>query len=268
MPHNRAMQHNRAMPQNELITRPPRLLERTIEAALPPSRREDILGDLEERYRSSTGDSLGYLKDVARVLPRLMADRLKGGFSNWSCPLNRLSVVGASADLRIRAAVYQDYIWSRNLRAILATLILMAGVLLGSALDTRWTLPDAGGIALAIGWACGTYQLYFRRGRANCIPPGLSPEQLRSFQRKELRRQMNINWNLHLYWILPAPLFLIAYGAAIAGAEVVASGFIVLAAILLQARITAPKRRRERLEFEKELLRLDGESLEPASLQK
>jgi|GEM_PF-7029638 len=248
------------------MTHPPRLLQRAIEAALPPSRREYILGDFEERYRSSaSGGTPGYLKDAAHVLPRLMADQLKRGFLNWSRLSNQVSFVRASADLRVRAAAYQDYIWNRNFQAILRALILLAAAMLSSAFDRRWTLADAGNIALAIGWVCGTYQLYFQRGHANSIPPGMSPDELRGFQRGEIRRQMSLNWNLLVYWILPGPLFLVAYGATIGRPAVLLTGLILLAAILLQAHIVAPRRRWERVELEKELARLERESLAPVS---
>jgi hypothetical protein len=253
------------MPRGDvLLPYPPRLLQRFIEAALPPSRRENILGDLEERYRSSHArGSLDYLQDIAHLLPCLMADQFKRALSNRSCLSNRGSVVSVSADPRVRAAAYQDYIWNRNVHAICGALILLAATMLASAFDPRWTLAAAGRFALGIGWVCGTYQLYFREGHANSIPAGISPEELRGFQRGELRRQMSIHWNRFVYWILPGPLLLVAYGVTIGRAAVVLSGFVMLAAILLQDHITAPRRRWERVEIEKELARLEETCREP-----
>jgi len=245
---------------------PPRLLQRFIEAALPPSSRENILGDLEERYRSSdSSGSLGYFLDVARLWPRLIAAQVTRSLSTCSCLSDGVGAVGVSADLRVRTAAYQDYIWNRNFHAICGALILLAATMFASALERGWTLADAGRIGLAIGWVCGTYQLYFRQGHANSVPTGKSPDELRGFQCGELRRQMRIHWNRFVYWILPGPLFLVAYGASVRRAPVVLSGVVMLAAILLQVHITAPRRRWERVELEKELARLEQATEEPVS---
>ena len=172
--------------------------------------------------------------------------------------------MSASTDLRVQAAAYQDHIWNRNVGAMMGALIVIAAVMLSTLLHPRWTLADAGNIALALGWVCGACDLYLRRGHANGIPPGISLNELRSFHRSELHRQLSINWNLLIYWIVPGPLLLVVYGAAIGPAYVMLSGIILMTAILLQAVIMSSKRRLERLRIERELARLEQECMEPA----
>ena len=50
---------------NNLVPRPPYIIEAVVSALLPASRRDDVLGDLHERYTSP----LGYLRDAAQLVP-------------------------------------------------------------------------------------------------------------------------------------------------------------------------------------------------------
>jgi hypothetical protein len=59
--------------------RPPALIEAVVGRLIPPAFREHVLGDLHERYTSPSS----YLLDVARVVPLLIAGRLRTTFDGF-----------------------------------------------------------------------------------------------------------------------------------------------------------------------------------------
>ena len=50
---------------HHIVSGPPRIVEAVAGALLPASRREDVLGDLHERYTSP----LGYVRDAVQLIP-------------------------------------------------------------------------------------------------------------------------------------------------------------------------------------------------------
>jgi hypothetical protein len=114
-------------------------------------------------------------------------------------------------------------------------------------------------LAMTIGWIGATWRSYAVRGRSTFVPASLSWNELRAFHRRELRRQMDLQWREFVYWSVPAVL-LILYGLAVAVPGFrVRAGVMLLGALAMQNCVIAWAHRYERSRYQRELDRLDQE---------
>jgi len=97
-------------------TRPPRLIERIVERLLPSSCRDEILGDLHERYRSPAQ----YFLDAVSVLPFAIVCHLKRVFGQ-NPPLASATPGG----LRQRWKSAHRIAWNINFVWLLAAFVLL-----------------------------------------------------------------------------------------------------------------------------------------------
>jgi len=100
-------------------THPPGLIERIVERLLPSTCRDEVLGDLRERYRTP----VQYVSDALSVLPFVIVCHLRRVFGN-----NPPLAPAASGALRRRSEAAHRIAWNINLVWLLAAfIVLMTG---------------------------------------------------------------------------------------------------------------------------------------------
>jgi len=111
--------------------RPSKLAEAVVAFLIPPASREEIVGDLHERYRSSTQ----YAIDAARTIPLAIVSRIRRTADPQVVLMQAfalyLSFLGA-AWLRDRSFLFTDW-------ALLRLAIPAAVAMLGLILEDAWT---------------------------------------------------------------------------------------------------------------------------------
>ena len=235
-----------------LDTHPPRWMQAAVSSLLPPACREPVLGDLQERFGERGGRArwLGYVGDVVTTVPQVLRSQMRRAVTPG--PLCAAAVPG---DLRSRAEHLQTQVWIRNV-AMLVSIVLVIGSFLLNA-GGEWKFHESVILAMTIGWVGATWRSYAVRGRSTFVPASLSWNELRAFHRRELRRQMNLQWREFVYWSVPAVL-LILYGLAVA-VPGFRGGVMLLGAIAMQNCVIAWAHRYERSRYQRELDRLEQE---------
>ena len=235
---------------------PPSWMQAAVSALLPPSYREPVLGDLQERFgqRGAGARWIGYAVDVATTVPQVLRSQLRRVGTGGA-----LCAGAVPGDLRSRAEHLQTQIWIRNVAILVSGLLVIGSFLLNA--QGAWRFHESVVLAMTIGWIGATWQSYGVRGRSTSVPPSLPWDALRAFHRRELRRQMDLGWGAFVYWFVPAAL-LILYGLAVAALPT-RSGVMLLGALVMQNCVIAWAHRFERGRYQRELDRLDQEA-EPA----
>jgi hypothetical protein len=239
-----------------LHTEPPRWMQALVSSLLPPTCREPVLGDLQERFGERGGRVrwLGYAGDAVTTVPHVLRSQLRRIVTHG--PACAAAVTG---DLRSRAELHQTQVWIRN-AVILFSVVVTIGAFLLNA-QGSWKFHESVSLAMTIGWIGAVWRCYGVLGRSKIVPASLSGDELRAFHRSELIRQMNLGCREFVYWSVPAVL-LILYGLAIA-VPGFRGGVMLLGALALQNGAVAFSHRIERSRYQGELDRLDQEA-EPA----
>jgi hypothetical protein len=227
-------------------------MQAVVSSLLPPACREPVLGDLQERFgeRGERARWLGYVGDVVTTVPQVLRSQMRRVVTRG--PLCTAAVPG---DLRSRAEQLQTQVWIRNIAMLVSVLLVIGSFLLNAR--GAWKFHESVSLAMTIGWIGATWQSYFVRGRSTSVPTSLCWNELRTFHRRELRRQIDVGWREFVYWSVPAVL-LILYGLAVA-VPGFRGGVILLGAIAMQNCVMAWARRKERSHYQRELDRLDQE---------
>ena len=180
---------------------PPRFLTRVIETLLPPDQREQILGDLEERYLSRGAGMAAwwsYLRDAVSVVPPIVLRALR---RTYGIAPERLAQASARGSLRMEdpesvlrwARNYQQGQHARNL-----LLFLYGPIVLALTLAPSWRSPDSLWAWTVIAGMIGLYvdaALRLQRARfARAVPSEASTAALLRFHREEIRRQLDGAW--------------------------------------------------------------------------
>src|SRR4030095_12354963 len=140
--------------------------------------------------------------------------------------------------------------------AMFVSIVLVIGSFLLNARG-EWKFHESVILAMTIGWVRAPRRSHAVRGRSTFVPASLSWNELRAFHRRELRRQMNLQWREFVYWSVPAVL-LILYGLAVA-VPGFRGGVMLLGAIAMQNCVIAGAHRYERSRYQRELDRLEQE---------
>jgi hypothetical protein len=244
------------MMTSPLCTDPPRWMQAAVSSLLPPAYREPVLGDLQERFgeRAARERWLGYVSDVVLTVPQVLRSQMRRIATRGS-----VCAAAVPGDLRSRAEMHQMQVWIRN-AAMLVSVVLVIGCFLLNARGA-WQFHESVSLAMTIGWIGATWQAYAVRGRSTSVPTSLSWDQLRTFHRRELTRQMDLGRREFVYWSVPAAL-LILYGLAVA-VPGFRGGVMLLGALALQNGAITLARRTDRSRYQRELDQLEQE-VEPA----
>ncbi|HYP08719.1 MAG TPA: hypothetical protein VER03_20970 [Bryobacteraceae bacterium] len=243
------------MLRTTLYVEPPRWLEAAVSFLLPPSCRETVLGDLQERFAEHAPSTrwLAYVADAVTTVPQVVQSRTRRTFNRGS-----LCAISASGDLRSRAEQHQTQVWVRN-AILLVSMVFMIGIfLLNSGGD--WHFHESVTLAMTIGWIGATWRSYVVRGRSTSVPASLSLRELRAFHRREILRQMKVGYREFIYWSTPAALLTLY--ALVAEVPDSRRWMLLLCAIVLQNVVIAWSHWMERKRYQREVERLDREAAE------
>jgi hypothetical protein len=235
-----------------LHTDPPRWMEAAVSSLLPPACREVVLGDLQERFgeRGARARWVGYVGDAVTTVPQVLRSQMRRSVTRGSA-----CAAAVPGDLRSRAEHLQTQVWIRNVAMLVSILLVIGSFLLNAR--GAWHFNESVILAMTIGWIGATWRSYAVRGRSTFVPASLSWNELRAFHRRELRRQMDLQWREFVYWSVPAVL-LILYGLAVA-VPGFRGGVMMLGALAMQNCVIAWAHRYERSRYQRELDRLDQE---------
>jgi hypothetical protein len=219
---------------------------------LPPTYREPVLGDLQERFsqRRASTRSLAYLVDVATTVPQVLRSQIRRTVTRGAACSTALS-----GDLRNRAEQLQTQVWLRN-AVILVSLVPFMGAFLLNARGS-WHFHESVSLAMTLGWIGPIWRVYGVRGRSTIVPASLSEIDLREFHRSEVIRQMDLGCRDFLYWSTPAAL-LIVYSLVV-GVPGFRAGLFLLLALAMQNGAVYWTHGRERRRYQRELDRLEQE---------
>lgn len=119
---------------------PPRLLERAVAPLIPPVVREEIVGDLWERFRSPTQ----YFADAMLALPYLIASQTRRATEGRLFALQAFTIFASFGGFEPTLGPATVTMWQR---ALLATLPALAALLLRNAYrrSDEWTARRAAG---------------------------------------------------------------------------------------------------------------------------
>ncbi len=181
---------------------PPAFLQQFFGALLPPARREQVLGDLEERYRAATPSRAlwQYLWDALLLTPAVFwRERRRWHISASAPPALR---IGAGIDtVRRQVEDFQQETYCRLLfwgsAATLISVFLLVGLSLTHKPAAR--LFAAGFIALLM----FTVYQHRKRGGGRAAPGDASLAELVAFHRRELARRREFLRTLWYWKILP-----------------------------------------------------------------
>lgn len=179
---------------------------------LPPTSREQILGDLEEVYRSrvtQTGAwraTFHYVLDAAPVVVVKLWD-LRRNFNAGGCVPGAVPIGADSAILRRHVEQFQHENYCRLMFYTAAMSMVSVFVLVAvsySIYGTGRPLRPAVWIVLAVlgSFAFTVYQ-HFRRGSGHAVPSGLSGAELVAFHRTALARRRDFLRTLWYWKMLP-----------------------------------------------------------------
>lgn len=182
---------------------PPRWLERTVSVLIPPTHREQVLGDLAELHRSRgvNANLRHFLADAISVIP--------GTWHKKDPQVQKLARAGAGNDgpensIRAHAEEFQMKVWRRNRNYFLINLL--------TALMSVRNFAAADRLGQQIFWTClGVIAAFYiletvRFGGSRAVPYGLSAPQLAVFHIGQLQRQQYFlgrsSWSGSVFWIV------------------------------------------------------------------
>jgi hypothetical protein len=235
-----------------LHTDPPQWMQAAVSSLLPPSCREPVLGDLQERFgeRGARARWLGYVGDVVTTVPQVLRSQMRRIVTGGTpC------VTAVPGDLRSRAEQLQTQVWIRNAAMLFSVVIYIGSFLLNAR--GAWQFHESVSLAMTIGWIGAVWRLYAVRGRSTVVPASLSSNELRAFYRRELIRQRDLGCREFVYWSVSAVLLILyALAVAVPGFR---GGVMLLGALAMQNCVIAWTHRLERSRYQRELDRLDQE---------
>jgi hypothetical protein len=184
---------------------PPRWMSGPVSALLPPSRREEILGDLEERYRAAdpTRAQRQYLFDAVTLVPAVFwAGRHQWYISRDAPP--RLRLASGVRGVRAQVEGFQQENYCR-------TLVYGGMMALGAALIV-WPLVSRDNrlvrlyLLFIVAALLFTAYQHYRRGGGQAVPAGASLPSLVAFHRRALERRRDFLQTLWYWKMLPLAL--------------------------------------------------------------
>ena len=154
---------------------PPCWMQAAVSFLLPPTYRETVLGDLQERFRERGAGArwLAYLTDVVTTVPQVLGSHMRRMVTRGSI------CTAVPGDLRSRAEYLQTQVWIRN-ATVLVSVLLVIGIFLLNARGA-WQFHELVSLMMTIGWIGATWQSYAVRGRSTSVPTSLSWDELRAF---------------------------------------------------------------------------------------
>ncbi len=184
---------------------PPRWMSGPVSALLPPSRREQILGDLEERYRAAgpTRARRQYLFDaVTLVLAIFWAGRHQWYIGGNAPP--RLRLASGVRGVRAQVEGFQQENYCRTLVYGGMMGLLTAVIVWQLVSRDNWQ----GRLYLSFTVAALLFTVYqhFRRGGGQTVPAGASLPSLVAFHRRALERRRDFLQTLWYWKMLPLAL--------------------------------------------------------------
>lgn len=184
---------------------PPRWTSGLVGALLPPSRREPILGDLEERYRAADPARARrqYLFDAATLVPAVFwAQRHQWCLGGDAPP--RLVLSSGPRGVRAQVEAFQQENYCRTL--FYGTMIaLVAGLALWQLISRDNWLARLY-LSLILAAQLFTVHQHHRRGGGEAVPAGASLPALVAFHRRALERRRDFLRTLWYWKMLPLGL--------------------------------------------------------------
>jgi hypothetical protein len=185
---------------------PPGFLQSLVGPLLPPERREQVLGDMEERFRAAPPSRAlpRYLFEVVTVVPAILFTQLRSWSVGPGVPRPLQSGSGlATVRAQVQEFQYENYSRLLIYFSLIALLsFFITGMLMFKA--ERWSQRLIGGTVIAM--FLFTAHQHSRRGSARAIPEEDSLSALIAFHRRELARRRDFLRTLW-YWKM-APLAL------------------------------------------------------------
>ncbi len=182
---------------------PPKFVVRTISALLPPDRREQILGDLEERFREARWGlrTLRFIRDANSILPRILWQEVKRFDTGPRVPA-RLPVERGEDAVRAQVEGFQHqeycrYLFYFGMVNAISLLVLVPFAL--KAHNATAILPLMG-ILVVLRFTADQHR---RRGGGMVVPAGDSLKELVAFHRRALMRRRKFLRGLWYWKLLP-----------------------------------------------------------------
>ena len=184
---------------------PPRWLSGLVGALLPPSRREQILGDLEERYRAAdlVRARRQYLFDAVTLVPAVFWAGRHEWYIGGDAP-PRLLLSSGPRGVRAQVEAFQQENYCRTLFyggmiALVATLVLWQLVSRDHWLPRLY-------LSFIVAVQLFTVYQHYRRGGGETVPAGASLPSLVAFHRRALQRRRDFLQTLWYWKMLPLAL--------------------------------------------------------------
>ena len=183
--------------------KPAKFVVRTISALLPPDRREQILGDLEERFQGTRWGlrTLGYIRDANSILPRMLWREVKRFDTGPMTPARLPVELGEEAvHAEVEAFQHQEYcryLFYFGMMNVISVLLLIPFVLKSGDPVAFLTLC---GIFVALRFTADQHR---RRGGGMVVPASASLAELVEFHRWALTRRRKFLRGLWYWKLLP-----------------------------------------------------------------
>jgi hypothetical protein len=221
--------------------KPPRLVEAAVSVLIPPERREDVLGDLYERYSSPPQ----YIADAVQMIPAIIWGRIRrttdrrtlliefcGVYICFLSAVLLLAPMPAEPLIPVRAlipamvmelvfVVANAYERAGRPRSLALIAVISAAVAVDvrvvlSVVAPQWTI--SGLQAFALGCAggvlvhCGSRQLFRRVRRLNVVEPCIGEERMEGQNMSEREREFKSEWRREILGRLLAVAFVVLLG--------------------------------------------------------
>jgi hypothetical protein len=176
---------------------------------LPPSRREQVLGDLEERYRTADPARARrqYLFDALLLVPAIFWSESHRWHIGGDAP-SRLRLSSGRGVVRAQVEDFQQENYCRTLfYGSMAT--LAAAVVAGAAATGDSWAAQLYCVAIMAALLF-TVQQHYRRGRGEAVPSDASLPELVTFHRHALERRRAFLRTLWYWKMLPLALPMVA----------------------------------------------------------
>lgn len=177
---------------------PPKLLQSLVAPLLPPDRREQVLGDLEEHFRAAPPSRALplYLFEVVTVVPAILYTQLRSWSAGPGVP-RPLQTGSSIATVRAQVQEFQYENYCRLLfYSSVCTLVSM--ILAWKMFTSDLWLQRLVSAALITVFLFTLHQ-HYRRGSARAVPEGDSLPALIAFHQRELARRRDFLRTLW-YW--------------------------------------------------------------------
>jgi hypothetical protein len=184
---------------------PPRWMSGAVGALLPPSRREEILGDLEERYRAADPARARrqYLLDAVTLVPAVFWTGRRQWHIGGDAP-PRLLLASGLRGVRAQVEGFQQENYCRTL--------FYGGMIAAVAAVILWQLVWRDNwltrlyLSFIVAAQLFTVYEHYRRGGSQTVPAGASLFSLVAFHRRALERRRDFLQTLWYWKMLPLAL--------------------------------------------------------------